>query len=166
MNTTQLAINDYIDKIVEEEFEFIVEYQVIPVVYSTELGDVPFSCKCSDILYEDCLDMEKLRNFLKYRVRISLLKVNYEATLRLIRNIKEVLTFLPVDRNEDKIKITLRDTKEEVVLDYLSINDLVTRLLADPRLLGGDLVNVKFFISNDNFTKSSKNIETIIRKRI
>lgn len=110
--------------------------------------------------------MEKLQNFLKYRVRISLLKVNYEATLRLTRNIKEVLTFLPVERNEDKIKITLRDTKEEVVLDYLSINDLVTRLLADPRLLGGDLVNVKFFISNDNFTKSLKNIETIIRKRI
>lgn len=135
MNTVQLAINDYIDKIVEEEFEFIVEYQVIPVVYYTELGDVPFSCKCSDILYEDCLDMEKLQNFLKYRVRISLLKVNYEATLRLIRNIKEVLTFLPVERNEDKIKITLRDTKEEVVLDYLSINNLVTRLLADPRLL-------------------------------
>lgn len=145
MNTTQLAISDYINKIVEKEFEFIVKYQVIPVVYCTELGDVPFSRKCSDILYEDCLDINKLRNFLKYRVRISLLKVNYEATLRLIRNIKEVLTFLSVERNEDKIKITLRDIKEEVVLDYLSINDLVTRLLADPRLLGGDLVNVKFF---------------------
>ena len=166
MNTTQeLAINDYINKIVEEEYEFIVEYQVIPVVYSVEVGDIPYYRKCSELFHGDsCLDINELRYFLKYRVRICLLKVNYEATLRLIRNIREVLTFLPVERNEDKIEITIRNSEEGIVLSYLSINDLVTKLLVDSRLLCGDLVNVEFSFSINSFTKSLKYIETIIRK--
>lgn len=91
MKDVNKAVEEYISKVLDKEFEFITENQVIPLVVDNK----PHRLLDNYVFPEEGVcDIKHLKEVLLCELGDDLLKIDYDKTLKVIRNVKEIAKML------------------------------------------------------------------------
>lgn len=134
-------LNYYLNEVVDKEFEFIVRYQVIPLVFEYLAEDnvsMPLVGNSTVFSEDDCCEVGELRDYLINefdRLGFSFCDLSISKTLRAIKMIKEVLREVEKGpESADKIRIyleSLSEFKKSFFAIFSSKRELIIKLLLD-----------------------------------
>lgn len=173
-------INCFINEIVDKEFEFIVKYQVIPLVFEfLDRNDIPVPLTGNSTVFpdNDCCDVDKLRDYLTYEVvdtGFSFCDLSIRGTLRIIRVVKKVLDEVERDSGSaDKIEVyleSLSGINRSFYTVFSSKKELIIELLTNDILLDHNyhITNIKLTSIVDPMVRPeiSKYINEVVRNNI
>ena len=132
------AIEKYINRILDKEFEFITENQVIPIVVDNE----PY---CLSDYYtfpeEGVCDINKLNEILLCDLGDDLLKIDYDGILNVIRNVKKIVkAILDTGKSRNSIIVNLKGS--------FGVHNLFFRETCNEKLIS-DLLSYSEFLNDD-----------------
>ena len=140
------AIENYINRVLDKEFEFITENQVIPVVVDNE----PY-CLLDHYTFpeEGVCDINKLKDVLLCDLGDDLLKIDYDGILKVIRNVKGIVkAILDTGISRNSIILNLKGSfgVHNLFFRESSNEKLISDLLLCSEFLNDDLdiLNVSF----------------------
>lgn len=150
MKEVNKAVEEYISKVLDREFEFITENQVIPVVVEDKPCYKPY-CLLDNRAFpeEGVCDVNKLREVLLCNLGDDSLKIDYDGTLKIIRNTKELARAIrDTGKNRNSLLVNLKGSFGIHSLFFHDTHNekLIPDLLLHSEFLDDDLdiLNVSF----------------------
>lgn len=146
MKEVNKAVEEYINRVLDKEFEFITENQVIPVV----VEDKSHRLLDNRVFPEEGIcDINKLKEVLLCSLGDDLLKIDYDGTLKVIRYTKEIAKVIrDTGKNRNSLLVNLKSSlgihnlffrkthNEEIILDLLLHSEFLSNDL--------DILNISF----------------------
>lgn len=146
MKDVNKAVEEYISEVLDKEFEFITENQVIPVV----VEDKPH-CLLDNRAFpeEGVCDVNKLKEVLLCSLGDDLLKIDYDETLKVIRNTKGLVkAILDTGKSHNSLLVNLKGSFGIHSLFFHNTHNekLISDLLLHSEFLNDDLdiLNISF----------------------
>lgn len=132
------AIEMYISRVLDKEFEFITENQVIPLVVDNK----PHHLFDYYVFPEDGVcNINQLKEVLVCNLGDDLLKIDYDGTLKVIRNVKEIAkALLDTGESHNSLLVNIKDSS--------GVHNLFFQEARNEKIIS-DLLLYSEFLSND-----------------
>lgn len=162
----QHQLNNYIDRVVEIEYEFIVQNKIIPfVLVYTDGTETAKYLKGNSSIFpeEDYCDVSKIGDYILEEGKEFLEVLDIDRTIELVEKIKKILsTYLDESIVEIGLYNQQKSNQMSAMIVFGSREELVEYLFTEYQLLqNSEVTSVKF--SNQGGEKGKQFIDKILR---